>query len=329
MNNTPKVTVFIPVYNRAAYVGEAIASMLRQRFTDFELLLIDDGSSDNSLEVIKRFTDPRIRLLVNERNLGQPLTRNRGSDEARGEYLALLDSDDLAEPERLARQVAFLDSHPDHALVGCWNRFIDAQGKSLHKRKRHPVDSREIRARMLFQCRISHRAVMARTEVMRRFRYNSDFKVCQDYDLFSRISEQYALGNVPGYLVKGRIHAEQITETQADAGRDKRIKIMARMLDQLGVTYSENDVLRHYYLPRKGFPAFKPDREYLEWAEGWLARLLEANQRRSVYPEPEFSRALSLQWSRVCWQTRTPHRFWRSDWRTPALTAGWRKLLLA
>src|SRR5262245_21907442 len=121
MRGTPRVTVLIPVYNRVQYVAVAIESILAQHFTNFELLLIDDGSTDGSLEVLRSYTaDPRVRLLRNESNLGIPRTRNKGVALARGEYVAMLDSDDYAYPTRLGRQVDFLDRHPDYALVGTW-----------------------------------------------------------------------------------------------------------------------------------------------------------------------------------------------------------------
>src|SRR5215831_6951377 len=101
---TPRVSVIIPVYNRAKYVGEAINSILTQSFTNFELLLIDDGSTDESVEIMRSYTDPRIRLVCNERNLGIPKTRNKAIQLARGDYIAILDSDDAALADRLAKQ---------------------------------------------------------------------------------------------------------------------------------------------------------------------------------------------------------------------------------
>ena len=102
-SHSPKVTVFIPVYNRAKYIGSAIESILGQTFSDFEILLIDDGSTDRSVEIMESYTDPRIRVLQNDTNLGIPRTRNKGLQGARGEYIAMLDSDDRAYP-RCSRQ---------------------------------------------------------------------------------------------------------------------------------------------------------------------------------------------------------------------------------
>ena len=124
---TPRVTVFIPVYNAQAYIAEAIESVLAQTYSDFELLVIDDGSTDETASVICTFMyDPRIRVVSHIRNLGQPHTRNYGLELASGEYIAFLDADDRCVPERIERQVTYLDTHTDIDGVGSWMDWIRA-----------------------------------------------------------------------------------------------------------------------------------------------------------------------------------------------------------
>ena len=143
----PQVTVFIPVYNRRAFIGPAIESMLAQTFEDFELLIVDDGSTDGGLEIMRSYEDPRVRVVANERNQGIPKTRNRGLELARGEYIALLDSDDVSVPDRLARQVEFLDRNPLYAEVGAWSQAMDESGTPLRSVKIQPTHPEEVRAR--------------------------------------------------------------------------------------------------------------------------------------------------------------------------------------
>ncbi|MFS8652378.1 MAG: glycosyltransferase family 2 protein, partial [Caldibacillus sp.] len=114
----PFVTVFMPVYNSGKYLVEAIESILRQTYRNLELLIVDDGSTDHSIEIIKTFADPRIRLIKNDQNRGIPFTRNVGLKEARGKYLAIMDSDDISHPERIERQVAYLENHPAIDVAG-------------------------------------------------------------------------------------------------------------------------------------------------------------------------------------------------------------------
>lgn len=120
MATTPRVTVFIPVHNRQHYITTAVDSILAQTFEDFELLIVDDGSTDATLDVLARYQDPRLRVESNPRNLGIPATRNRGLELARGEYIALLDSDDISWPNRLARQALYAGRWPEPAGVRCW-----------------------------------------------------------------------------------------------------------------------------------------------------------------------------------------------------------------
>src|SRR5262245_24449723 len=184
MPESPKVTVVIPVYNRERYVAAAIESILAQTFPDFELLVIDDGSADRSREVIRSYRDPRLHLVCNETNLGIPKTRNRGLQLAQGEYLAFLDSDDWAYPERLAKQVAFLDSRPDYAAVGAWIMWMDEEGRPLGRDRRKPVLPDDIAAQRLFRQGITNSASMARTVVLREYGHREEYDLSEDFDLW-------------------------------------------------------------------------------------------------------------------------------------------------
>ena len=300
----PKVTVFIPVYNREQYVGEAIESILAQTFSDFEILVVDDGSTDRSVDKIRSYTDARIRLISNEENLGIPKTRNKGVELARGQYMAMLDSDDRAFPDRLEKQVAFLDLHPDYAQIGSWCRMMDAQGHVLNKIKRQPVLPNDIHAQFLFRCAMSNRSIMARTAILQEYGYRNDFPRCQDYELHVRLAKKYKLGNIPECLVYGRIHPQQITGQTSELGDAKKQEIISRQLHELGVQFSQEDLAPHLTLSRMQKSHFVPDADYLKWAREWLGRLQRANRQTHCYAEPAFSQALSHKWLQACWAAR-------------------------
>jgi glycosyltransferase involved in cell wall biosynthesis len=303
-SKTPKVTVFIPVYNRQKYVGDAIESILAQTFSDFEILLVDDGSTDHSVDLIRSYTDPRIRLACNEDNLGIPKTRNKGVELARGQYMAMLDSDDRAYPHRLEKQIAFLDSHPDYAQVGSWCRMMDAQGHPLKRIKRQPIFPDDIHAQFLFRCAMSNRSIMARTAILKEYGYRNDYPRCQDYELHVRLAKHYKLGNLPECLVYGRIHPQQITGQTTDLGDTKKQEIISGQLKELGVPFSPNDLAPHLTLSRMQKLGFIPDADYLEWAGEWLLRLQQANKHTHCFSEPAFSHALSEKWFQACWTAR-------------------------
>jgi glycosyltransferase involved in cell wall biosynthesis len=300
----PKVTVFIPVYNRADYIGAAIDSILAQSFTDFELLLVDDGSTDRSLEVIKSYQDPRVRVACNAANLGIPRTRNRGLALARGEYIALLDSDDRAYPQRLAKQVEVLDRHPDYVQVGTWCRMMDAQGQPLKKSKRQPILPQDVDAQLLFRCALSNRSIMARTEILRQYGYRNDYPRCQDYDLHVRLAREHKMANLPECLVYGRVHPQQITAQTTELGDDRKREIVRSQLVELGASFTEADLIPHLNLSRLRKLGLTPDRAYLEWAEHWLLGLRQANQRTRRYAQKAFDRALSEKWMQACGAVR-------------------------
>ena len=319
MSGAPKVTVFIPVYNRERYIGAAIDSILAQSFADFELLLIDDGSTDQSLAAMRSYADPRIRIVCNEHNCGIPHTRNKGLALARGEYIALLDSDDLAHPKRLKKQVAFLDHHPDYAQVGSWGQEVDEQGRLLKKVKRQPILPEDVHVQLLFRCSLSNRSIMARTALLREYGYRNDFPRCQDYDLHVRLAKRYKLGNLAQVLVFARVHPDQITNQTTELGDARKRQIIGAQLSELGVSYTEADLASHLMLSRMRKMRFTPDAAYLNWADAWLRHLHKANRKTQRYAEPALTRAVSQKWGMACWRARPALGWtaWKYFWRSP------------
>jgi hypothetical protein len=216
----------------------------------------------------------------------------------------MLDSDDMAYPNRLEKQVAFLDSHQDFAQVGSWCRMMDAQGRPLNKIKRQPVLPDDIHAQFLFRCAMSNRSILARTAILQEYGYRNDYPRCQDYELHVRLAKQYKLGNLPECLVYGRIHPQQITGQTQSLGDAKKHEIISGQLTELGVTFSSNDLEPHLTLSRMQKFRFAPDSHYLEWARKWLSLLQQANTRSHRYAEPAFSQTLSEKWLHACWAAR-------------------------
>ncbi|MEE4637424.1 MAG: glycosyltransferase [Wenzhouxiangella sp.] len=304
MRQTPKVTVFIPVFNREDYVCTAINSVLAQQYTDFEILVVDDGSTDQTVERIAAYADSRVRLERNPSNLGIPATRNRGLELARGDYMALLDSDDYAYPDRLGRQVEFLDRHPDVVQVGSGCTLMDAKGQRLPRIRRHPLKPEAVDAHLLFHCSLINRTIMARTAVLRDFGYDEAFPRCQDYHLHLRLARTHRMANLPHLLVCGREHPGRITKNTAGLGRDRKMAIQGEGLADLGIDYSERDLAWHYQLTQKRDPAIVDAAEYLDWAEQWLNRLASANGRLQRYEQRAFRRVLGAMWTVACWHFR-------------------------
>jgi GT2 family glycosyltransferase len=209
---TPRVSVVMPVYNGEKYLTEAIVSVLGQTLEELELIAVDDGSQDRSLAILERVAraDARVRVVVNERNLGSSAAVNRGWQLARSPYVARLDADDIALPGRLARQVDFLDAHPSVAAVGGGAITIDGTGRRISA-KRYPTNHRAIRSTLLRHNCLSHPSVTMRRsalEAVGGYRFRC---AAEDYDLWLRLSERFELATVPEPVILYRLHLHQLS----------------------------------------------------------------------------------------------------------------------
>jgi glycosyltransferase involved in cell wall biosynthesis len=207
---TPAVSVAMAVFDGAPWVGAAVESLLGQTLADLEVVVIDDGSTDATPEVLASIRDPRLRI---ERRARQGLTRalNRALDLARAPLVARLDADDVALPERLARQRQYLDAHPDVGLLGTGAREVDPSGREVAI-LRPPVDDAALRRALIRANPLVHSSVMMRRTVLDRVGgYDPSFPVAQDYDLWMRMARVSRLANLPELLVIRRLPPGRIS----------------------------------------------------------------------------------------------------------------------
>ena len=283
---TPTVSVLIPVHNRAHLVGDAIRSILGQRFGDFELVVVDDGSTDDSVAVVEAFGDPRIRVVRHARNLGIPDARNTALDAARGRLIAWLDSDDIARPERLGAQVDFLARNPGIALVGSSAGKIDKNGRRKRGVRVPPLEAGDIAAWLLFRSAFQQSSVMGRAEVLKAFPYQRSFDVCEDLDVFVRLSRSHGLANLPQVLVDRRVHPGQTVCQRQDRIRECKGGLYAGPLSELGMRCDAEDLHRHTLLGKTKLKGVEAPPDFLPWADGWL-QMLRARNVESRYVSPE------------------------------------------
>ena len=305
----PKVSVILTVYNRASMVRAAIDSLLAQTFTDFEIVVIDDGSTDGSVGLIKSIDDPRIKLVAHERNLGTPTARNSGLEAASGEYIAWLDSDDLARPKRLQRQVAYLDAHPSIAMVGSSAGAIRSNGRRRWMRQPRPSSHDEIVSMMQFRTPMLQSSIMGRAEILKQYPYRLEFPVCQDLDVFIRLTRDHRVANMPQVLVDRRFHEGQVVRQRADKIIDRKRVLFRDLLERLGIEPTEEELDRHIRLGRINKSPI--NREFLEWSRHWLDRIVDANRARGVYDEKGLEQTIKRVWRRACIAAaRGPDRFY-------------------
>lgn len=202
-----KVTVLMPVYNAGLFLRETIESILCQTWSDFEFLIINDGSTDSSREIILSFDDPRIRLVDNQSNIGLTKSLNRGLQLAIGEYVARQDADDISYRKRFERQVKFMSSHPEVVLLGTRARAINEKGKPQREDLlRIPVGSLAIRWYLIFQNAFIHSSVMFRRSIIweKLGGYDESFERAQDYELWSRTARSFKVDNLADVLIDHR-----------------------------------------------------------------------------------------------------------------------------
>jgi glycosyltransferase involved in cell wall biosynthesis len=220
----------MPAYNGERYLDAAVRSILTQSYTDFEYIIIDDGSTDGTNTILNAFKDTRIRLLRNERNLGIVASLNRGIAAATGMYICRMDADDIAAPERLKRQVAFLNDHPDIALVGCSVGLVNETGALVGKES-FPTTSEEIRRTIFIRNPFAHGSVVVRSAVLRAVgNYDARFLHNEDYDLWLRLASGHRLANIPDQLLFRRLHAGSITVSRETELVRYRIKTIAHAI---------------------------------------------------------------------------------------------------
>ena len=209
--STPKLTILMPLYNAAPFISEAIDSVLSQSMTDFELLIVDDSSEDESVEIIKSYDDDRIRLLQRQ-HLGIDSTLNYGLTQSRSDIIARFDADDICFPQRLEQQYKFLSSNPEYVICGGNAEYIDARGDHLFYFDCKGYSNNEIHSKLHSHCPFIHSAVMYRKkEVLMAGGYSIHAHNFEDYLLWVRIAKFGLFANLKERLIKVRFNPQSVT----------------------------------------------------------------------------------------------------------------------
>lgn len=228
------ITVLMPVYGGERFLQEAIKSILNQEETDFELLIIDDASPDNSLGVIKKFTDPRIRVITNEKNLGLIGTLNKGLEWAKGELIARMDQDDIAHKDRLKKQKEFLEKNPEIVGIGTAMTLMNAKGETVGSLS--VVEKPEqIRRLLTVTNPFAHPSMMVRrAAVMRVGMYSTHAYAGEDYDLWVRLSKVGPMSNLNEELLRYRLTPTGMSISLRAAQKATAEKIENQAWEQFG-----------------------------------------------------------------------------------------------
>ena len=281
-NVKPLISVLMPVYNCSKYIYNSTISILNQTFSDFELIIIDDCSTDNTVDILKKFNDERIVLIVKQKNTGITNSLNYALDIAKGKYLARMDGDDISNIDRLEKQYEFMESHPDVVLCGggyeviksnyehgqkgdifvqkasaatldvltrAWIRIFWGKGDIRIKTFKPYLLHGELLFDLATHCSFAHPTVMIKSEVlkMNKVKYNPKCEPAEDYEMWTKLSEYGKLANIPDILIKYRRHEHQTTNTRSFEQKKISKEIALNHIKKL----SKQNIYSEYYINHK------------------------------------------------------------------------------
>jgi glycosyltransferase involved in cell wall biosynthesis len=294
----PAVTVLMPVHNGASYLAEAMGSILGQTFSDFELLVVDDGSTDATPSILDACRDSRLAVHRNERNLGLVASLNWGLDHAKGEYIARMDADDVSLPNRLERQVDFLRRTPRTGLCGTWFRMF---GAARSPTVRPLIRAEDMAAQLFHESPLAHPSVMFRRALFDRhaLRYSHEYPHAEDFELWTRVSQVAELANLPEVLLLYRQHEEQVSASKKAAQEESVKKIVLRQLARIHADATDAEREAHVAI----ITNWRTDAAGIGvgYVESWLKGLVERNDAAPAgFPPAAFRRVIAKAWWRYC-----------------------------
>lgn len=288
----PKVSVVMPAYNAEKYIGEAIDSILNQTYKDFELIIINDGSTDDTREIILKYEDPRIIFLENEKNSGIVITLNKGLDQASGEYIARMDADDIAVYDRFEKQVAYLESNHTVGALGTGIRIF---GENVEQQERvFTTNSEQLKAELLFNSCMAHPTVMMRRSnlIDNDLRYSEKFSGREDFALWWEIVKVSKVANLPDILLNYRIHKKQITQNKNKSSKRNSMELLEIRMKDVGVKLSSREKISMLMYCTSEFESFTYD-DCICFING-LSKIIKQNSKNNFFDQKNLKKVLGL-----------------------------------
>ena len=291
----PLISVILPVYNAENYVATAIESILAQTYTDFELLIFNDGSSDRSKEIIRGYNDPRIKLFDDSMNAGLVARLNMGIELATGKYIARMDADDVALTTRFKKQVDFLESNPEIGVCGAW--IYELATPDMYERVYKYVETHEeICVKLLRQNSFAHPAVMMRRSVLmdHGIRYEQEYFPSEDFRLWTRLMQFTRFYNIPQTLLYYRVHPNQTSTLELPNKKSTGIKI--QLISELlgGLTENEEALYVDIVMQK-----YRNDSSYLSDLFTFLNKIIKRNKIKKLYDRTLLAKEFESIWTSI------------------------------
>ncbi len=303
-----KITVLMSVYNtRGEYLRNAIKSILTQTFKDFEFIIINDASDENTTSVLDEYTDIRIVRIDNERNLGLTASLNKGLKKARGKYIARMDSDDISMPDRLRLQYRYMERHPGIAVLGSWARL---DGKIMKYQGHASSSWRKVRM-LIENVGIAHPTAFIRTDFLRQYNlvYDESIMKSQDYDLWTRCLAYGRIAVCPHVLLEYRVHDGQISAQNADDQIAAIRQIRTRLFRNLIVDHTLEELEQFLTLENITMDPYG--------LSEFFDKIIGANERKRYYDKRILQRELTFVWFKIIlgvYESKNPGQYCKTRW---------------
>lgn len=289
------ISVIMSVYNDEKYLNNSIESILNQSFINYEFIIINDGSTDKSLEIIQKYQniDSRIILLNNGKNLGLPESLNKGIQLAKGKYIARMDADDISLPLRLEYQYKFLEDNKNIGIVGTYVKTFGSDNSIW----RYPITSSWIKTGLVFGSCLCHPSVMIRKEILLENPYDCNFLNNQDFDLWTRLSKKnYKFYNIPKVLLHFRITGNNFHKRNNTYVDDKRKKILISNLIELNITIDNTPLNIFNNISKGQYYLYEKDIIILLTL---FNKIIESNNKKNIYNKYYLKSAIGIIWFNI------------------------------
>lgn len=301
MNLSPLVSVLMPAYNREKYIGEAIESVLAQTYTHWELIIVDDGSTDRTAEIVKSYQakDKRIILYQFAENKGIPYARNQCLALAKGEYLANLDSDDIALPERLEKQVKFMEENPEVGICGSKYVFIDDKNRKINEAFYMPTENEEIKVNLfLYQAHVFNTTLLIKKRVIKNVKYRLNYNYAQDLKFYADMFHLTKFANLDEILVSYRLHKTKVSVLAKQEQLSFAKQAIQSLLENLKFSMSNTEITTHLKFVFNEIPQ---NIDFFKNLIVWLEKLVfYHNPKEGIFDQVLLKQKVSQMWLKLC-----------------------------
>lgn len=300
MIKNPKISVLMPAFNAELYISDAIDSILGQTYSDFEFIIINDGSTDKTEDIILSYDDHRIKYFNNEQNLGLIETLNKGLKLCKGEFIARMDADDVSLLERLEVQLKFINENSDVGLLGTWYESFSELGSKV---SRYPARHDDICLKQFFKIQLCHGTCLIRKSILveNQFLFDKQYAHAEDYELFTRIARKTKLANLQKVLYRVRKHENEVSNLFSEIQINNTNLIKIREFKTFGYQASSQEIADYTNLLERNYSEIKLSPLQLM---RFLKQLIKANNTSKVFAEGYLTGEFSFYFYHYCYNTK-------------------------